>query len=300
MDMKQLEVFTAVVENNSFSRAAQCLHLTQPTVSAHIAALERELQVKLIVRTTKELYPSDAGRLLYRYAKQLLSLREEAQEAIWAYREEMAGTVTLAASTIPGQYFLPRLLQDFREKYPDIRFELRMVDSAEAVAAVAARTVEIGFCGTLVDSPKCIFQEFARDRLVIITPNTEKYRRFQRTGFPIRQITEESFISREKGSGTRKETELFLREMGVDVSRLQVTMEVHSTDSIRRMVAQGLGIAVMSRAASAADCQAHRLLAFDFDSVSLRRKLYLVRQKNGILSPVAQAFYDFAKEYYKK
>ena len=74
MDMKQLEVFTAVVENNSFSRAAQCLHLTQPTVSAHIAALERELQVKLIVRTTKELYPSDAGRLLYRYAKQLLSL----------------------------------------------------------------------------------------------------------------------------------------------------------------------------------------------------------------------------------
>ena len=139
MDMKQLEVFTAVVENNSFSRAAQCLHLTQPTVSAHIAALERELQVKLIVRTTKELYPSDAGRLLYRYAKQLLSLREEAQEAIRAYREEMAGTVTLAASTIPGQYFLPRLLQDFRDKYPDIRFELRMVDSAEAVAAVAAR-----------------------------------------------------------------------------------------------------------------------------------------------------------------
>ena len=95
-------------------------------------------------------------------------------------------------------------------------------------------------------------------------------------------------------------TKLFLREMGVDVSRLQVTMEVHSTDSIRRMVAQGLGIAVMSRAASAADCQAHRLLAFDFDSVSLRRKLYLVRQKNGILSPVAQAFYDFAREYYKK
>ena len=286
MDMKQLEVFTAVVENNSFSRAAQCLHLTQPTVSAHIAALERELQVKLIVRTTKALYPSDAGRLLYRYAKQLLNLREEAQEAFRAYREEMAGTVTLAASTIPGQYFLPRLLQDFRDKYPDIRFELR--------------TVEIGFCGTLADSPKCVFQEFARDRLVIITPNTEKYRRFQRTGFPIRQITEESFISREKGSGTRKETELFLREMGVDVSRLQVTMEVHSTDSIRRMVAQGLGIAVMSRAASAADCQAHRLLAFDFDSVSLRRKLYLVRQKNGILSPVAQAFYDFAKEYYKK
>lgn len=300
MDMKQLEVFATVVETNSFSRAAEQLRLTQPTVSAHIASLEREMQLKLIVRTTKEMYPSDAGKLLYDYAQRILNLREEAREAIRAFREEMRGTVSITASTVPGQYFLPRIFQDFREKYPDIRFELRMADSAEAAADVAARTVEIGFCGTLVDSPKCVFQEFAADRLVIITPNAEKYRRYQRTGFPIRQIIEEDFISREAGSGTRKETELFLREMGVDPARLKVTMEVHSTDSIRRMVSQGLGIAVVSRAASVADCQARRILAFDFDSVSLRRKLYIIRHKNGILSPVAQAFFDFARDYYKK
>jgi len=300
MDMKQLEVFATVVETNSFSKAAAQLQLTQPTVSTHIAALERELQLKLIVRTTKEMYPTDAGKLLYDYAKKMLAMREEALESIRSFREEMRGTVSITASTVPGQYFLPKLIQDFREKYPDISFELRLADSAEAVSDVAARTVEVGFCGTLVASPKCQFQEFANDRLVIITANTEKYRAYQRTGFPVRRIVEEDFISREKGSGTRRETELFLKEMGVDVSRLKIAMEAHSNDSIRRMVSQGLGIAVMSRAATAADCQAHRLLAFDFDSVTLRRKLYIVRHKNGILSPVAQTFFDFARGYYKK
>ncbi|MEG0779303.1 MAG: selenium metabolism-associated LysR family transcriptional regulator [Oscillospiraceae bacterium] len=300
MDIKQLEVFTSVVDNNSFSKAAEMLHLTQPTISAHVASLEKELQLKLIVRTTKELYPSDAGRLLYRYAKEMLATRQEAVEAIRAFRDEMRGTVTVSASTIPGQYFLPRLLQSFREKYPDIQFDIRMADSAESAAAVSTRAAEIGFCGTVLDTPKCLYQEFADDRLVIITPNTPKYRQYPKSGFPVRRITEENFISREKGSGTRKETELFLREMGVDVSQLRIAIEVHSTDNIKKMVSEGLGIAVISKAASESYCQFHKILAFDFNSVRLRRKLYILRHKNGILSPIAQAFYDFAREYYKK
>ena len=111
MDMKQLEAFVYVVETCSFSKAGQLLHLTQPTISSHISALERELKIKLIVRTTKETYPSDAGKLLYGYAKEILNMRENAIQAIQVFSQEMRGTITVAASTIPGQYYLPKLLQ---------------------------------------------------------------------------------------------------------------------------------------------------------------------------------------------
>lgn len=298
MDIKQLEAFVYVVETCSFSKAGQLLHLTQPTISSHISALERELKIKLIVRTTKEIYPSDAGRLLYEYAKKILDLRQEAEEAIQAFSREMRGTISLVASTIPGQYYLPKLLQSFRKSYPDITFNIQMMDSSQVVECVATRGAEIGLCGTMIDAPKCVYREFAEDRLVIVTPNTPEYQQYLATGFPVQRIMNETFISRESGSGTRKETELFLQEMGIDPSKLDVAIEVQSTENIKQMVSEGLGIAVLSRSAAENYCQFQRLLAFDFESVSLRRKLYLVRHKNGVLSPIAQVFYNFAEEYY--
>ena len=300
MDLKQLEALVYVVETCSFSRAGELLHLTQPTISSHIASLERELKIKLIVRTTKEIYPSEAGKLLYGYAKEILAKREEAVSAISDFFHEMRGTITVAASTIPGQYFLPKLMQSFREKYPEIKFNVQMTDSADVADLVTSRNAELGFTGTLPDTVKCISREFADDKLVIITPNLPQYAQYVNTGFPVRRITEEAFISREAGSGTRKETEFFLKEMGVDPAALQVAVEVRSTESIKKMFSEGLGIAVLSRSACEDYVQFNKLLAFDFDNVTLRRKLYMVRHRNNILSPIAQAFYDYAKNYYIK
>lgn len=298
MDIKQLEAFVYVVENRSFSKAGELLHLTQPTISSHIASLEQELKIKLIVRTTKETYPSEAGKLLYGYAKNILDLRAQAQDAIRSFTREMKGTITVAASTIPGQYYLPRLIQAFHDKHPDIKFNIQMVDSAEVVDQVLGRTAEVGFTGTQPTAPKIVWREFADDKLVIITPNEERFRQYQAGGFPVRQLLKETFISREEGSGTRKETENYLREMGIDPKDLHTAVEVRSTESVKKMVSEGLGIAIVSRSASEDYCQFGKVLAFDFNSVSLRRKLYLVRHKNSILSPIAQVFYDFAKGFY--
>ncbi len=298
IDMKELEAFVAVVDQGSFSRAAKTLYLTQPTVSTHIATLERKLGIKLLVRTTKEIYPSDAGNLLYGYAKEILRLRSGAVQALHTFSHEMQGAITVAASTIPGQYFLPKLIQGFRADYPDVSFSLQVMDSTEVANQVAARKAEIGFTGAVINLPKCVYQPLAEDRLVVVTPNTPKYRVYQSTGFPTRQLTREPFISREPGSGTRLETESFLREMGVDAKEIRIAVEVRSTESIKQMVSEGLGIAVISQSACEDYCQFKKLLSFNFDSVNLRRKLYLVRHKNSILSPVAQAFYDYAAGFY--
>ena len=300
IDIKELEAFVAVVDQGSFSRAAKSLYLTQPTVSTHVAVLERKLGIKLLVRTTKEVYPSDAGKILYGYAKEILQLRERAVQALHAFTHDMQGSIHVAASTIPGQYFLPKLIQGFRAEYPDVSFSLQLLDSTEVANQIAARKVEIGFTGTVVNLPKCIYQPFAEDRLVVITPNTPKYQGYQATGFPTGQLTREPFISREPGSGTRLETENFLREMGVDVAAIRTAVEVRSPESIKQMVSEGLGIAVISQSACEDYCKFKKLLAFNFDSVKLRRKLYLVRHKNSILSPVAQAFYEYASGFYSK
>ncbi|MBO4929861.1 MAG: LysR family transcriptional regulator [Clostridia bacterium] len=300
MDMKQLEAFVYVVETCSFSKAGELLHLTQPTISSHIASLERELKIKLIVRTTKETYPSDAGKLLYNYAREMLAMRENAVQAIQVFSREMRGTISVAASTIPGQYYLPRLLQSFREKYPDIKFNIQMTDSADVVDQVTSRAAEVGFTGTEIDAPKCIYREFADDKLVIITPNEPRFRQYIGKGFPIRNLLDETFLSREKGSGTRRETESFLRELGIDPNDLQTAVEVRSTESIIKMVSEGMGVAVLSRSACEDYQQFGKVLTFDFDNISLRRKLYLIKHKNNILSPIAQVFYDYAKNFYKK
>lgn len=300
MDIKQLEAFVYVVESGSFSRAGALLHLTQPTISAHVLSLERELKVKLIVRTTKETYPSAAGKLLYGYAKEILLMRENAVQAIRAFSQDMRGTITVAASTIPGQYYLPRLLQAFREKYPEILFRIQMTHSADVADRIAARTAEVGFCGSRTENAKCLYHPFAEDKLVVITPNEPRFRQYAGGGFPTGQLRRETFINREKGSGTRQETEAFLRELGLRPEELQTAVEVRSTESILRMVSEGMGVAVVSQSACQDYRQFGKVLTFDFDSITLRRKLYLIRHRNSVLSPIAQVFYDFAEGFFQK
>ncbi|MCI2058953.1 MAG: LysR family transcriptional regulator [Oscillibacter sp.] len=298
MDLREMEIFVCVMETGSFSRAAERLKLSQPTVSARISALERALKVRLIFRTTKELRPTEAGRLFYWRARQILALRDDALRELQAVSTEVRGIVAVAASSVPAHYLLPELLRSFREKFPDIAFDVQTTDSQEAVDRVSSRQVEIGFCGTLIRSPKCVFRELASDQLLVITPNTAQFRQYRATGFPVRRIESERLICREKGSGTRKETELFLRAMGVDPARLEIAVEVRSSAQIQQLVSAGQGIAVLSR--SALDTEKYDLLSFDFDNTKLRRKLYMLRCRNADLSPAARTFFSFAEEYCRR
>lgn len=300
MDIKELEAFVYVVENCSFSRAAELLHLTQPTISSHVSALERKLNIKLIVRTTKETYPSDAGKLLYKYAKEILQVRENAAIALRNFSQEMKGTISIAASTVPSQYYLPHLLQDFRARYPDITFNIQMEDSPKVVELVATRSVEIGFCGTMVASHKCVYQDFASDPMVLITPNTEKYQAFAGNPFPIAQLKEETFISREKSSGTYQAGRELLSELGIDIAQLRTAVEIRSTESVKQMVSEGLGVGLIAQSAAQDYVQFGKLLSFSFPEASFRRQLFIVKHKNSILSPIAQVFYDYARKAKEK
>ena len=151
-----------------------------------------------------------------------------------------------------------------------------------------------------MENHKCISQEFAGDCMAVITPNTEKFRAYAGRHLPKELLLSETFISREKSSGTYQAVREILERMGVDIAQLRTAIEVRSSESVKQMVGEGLGIGLISLSAARDYVQFEKVLAFPFEEEELRRKLYIVKHKNSILSPIAQVFYDYARKYYEK
>ena len=191
---------------------------------------------------------------------------------------------------MPSQYYLPHLLQNFHEKYPDIAFNIQMEDSPKVIEMVATRAVEIGFSGTRVENHKCISQEFAGDCMAVITPNTEKFRAYAGRHLPKELLLSETFISREKSSGTYQAGREILERMGVDIAQLRTAIEVRSSESVKQMVGEGLGIGLISLSAARDYVQFEKVLAFPFEEEELRRKLYIVKHKTASSRPLRRSF----------
>ncbi len=293
MNFKQLEVFVSVVKNHSFSRAAEETFLSQPTVSSYIQALENECGTRLLIRSTKEVYPTRAGTEFFRYARALLQMQENARLSVKNCVINICGTLEIAASTVPAQYVLPAVLARMAARYPDLLYSLREYDSAEVVRRVVGMEAEIGLVGTCADDSHCTYEPLLHDQLVVITPNCEKFRNF--IGNPLELLKEEPFLSREQGSGTRRELESALERGGLSVSCLRTRAQMDGTEIIKRSVAKGMGISVVSKLAAEDDVQAGRLLMFPLEAF-FDRQFYFVYRKNWPLSPAAEAFMETARK----
>ena len=300
MNLKQLEAFVQVAEGGSFSKAAKDLFLTQPTVSAHISSLEKELNVRLFIRNTKEVNLSDDGRELYKYAKQMIDLQKKIEERFSAKKEAGKHCISIAASSIPAQYLLPKVLLRFNEKFPDEQLKIIESDSSEVVTKVVDHMVDVGFTGTVLEKKHCKYLPFYKDELVIVTPSSAKYLKLQADSLDdISWIKKESFIMREEGSGTRKEAEKQLQNAGINVESLNVIASIGNQEAIKKSVRQGMGISVMSRLAAEDEIETGRLLIFPIPGASEGRDINLVYNKNYELSRSAERFIRVVKEVYK-
>lgn len=298
MNLKQLEAFVEVAQSGSFSKAAKKLFLTQPTISAHIASLEKELDTRVFVRNTKEVSLSPEGQKLYTYARQILDLTEKIREEFGRHDEQEPKCVTIAASTIPAEYLLPDILTKFNEKHPGEQLRIIESDSSQVAEQVAEGSVDIGFTGTVLEKKFCKYIPFYKDQLVVITPNTEKYREYKRMGSDIYWIQEESVIMREEGSGTRKEAEKQLRHLGIRSERLRIIASIANQETIKKSVMQGMGISILSRLAAKNEVESGRVLEFPIPEADDGRDLNLVYNKNHPLSKSAQRFIRTVKEMY--
>ena len=162
MDIRQLEAFASTARHRSFSEAAKELYLSQPTVSAHIRALEQELHVRLINRTTKGFELTGNGRRLFAYAQRILELREKALHEISA---ERSGILQIGASSVPGIHILPAMLGEFHRLSPNLQFRLHISDSIDVIRRVTEGSLELGLVGTRTKNPSCVFQPLFTDEL---------------------------------------------------------------------------------------------------------------------------------------
>jgi DNA-binding transcriptional LysR family regulator len=290
MDMRRFEVLCRVIELKSFTKAAEALFLSQPTISEHIRTLEETVGEKLLDRLGREVLPTPAGRIFYQYARNILQMREEALQALQQFRGNLSGNLILGGSTIPGTYVLPAYVGSFKSAHPAIRITLRISDTAQIVEEVLQGDAEAGMVGSKWNDRRLSLEEIYRDELVLaVYPD---HRWAQEGKIQVGALAEEPFLSREFGSGTRMAMEKILEEHGFDTSRLFVVGEMGSTEAVRQGIKARLGVGILSRLAVREDVRNGSLALVDMEGVRFNRPLYLITRKSRQMSPLCAAFLD--------
>jgi DNA-binding transcriptional LysR family regulator len=293
MDFHRLEVFVKVAELGSFSRAAEALLLTQPTVSEHIRALEDTLGVHLLDRLGRGATPTPAGQLLLGYARRILALTREARQAIDQFQGRMSGELVIGGSTIPGEYVLPALIGRFKARYPDISISLLVGSSRQVADWVEEGRVEIGVVGALPGSRNLTSKELMGDELVIVVPAGHPWA--ERDSVSLADVKREALVVRERGSGSREALERALGEVGSGLSAFRVVGEMGSTQAVKQAVRAGVGIAIISQRAVGDECRAGLLACVKLSDLRVSRFFHLVTHRDRTRSPLAQAFATFVE-----
>ncbi len=291
MDIRQLEIFVKVAALGSFSRAAEALFLTQPTVSEHIRTLEEELGVRLLDRLGRGAAPTKAGQLLLGYAQRILELHRGARQALDQFQGRMSGELVVGGSTIPGEYVLPALIGRFKEKYPDVAISLLIGDTQRVLDWVLEGRVEAGVVGAQIAHRVLEYRELMPDELVVVVPAGHPWRGKKTAS--LEEVRQEPLIVRERGSGSRHALERALAEVGLDLGAFRVVGEMGSTQAIKQGVKAGVGISLISKRAVAEECEHGILSCVKVKDLRFRRAFYLVLNTTRTRSPLAEAFVAF-------
>ena len=297
MDFKQLESFAAVVKCNSFTKAAEMLYISQPTISTHIRALEAELNCALIHRTTKSVVLTVEGKKLYEYASNILNLRDRMlQECAVGSRK----IIHVAASTIASAYILPKVLPEFGSLYPSIYFVLHQNDGRSVIDGVLDGVFDVGLCGINRESENLICKKFCSDRMVLITPVSQHYLDLQQQNASVPDILrQEPVILREKVNGSKKRVDHYMEQIGLSEDQVNVVARVNDPEAIKNLVASGMGVSIISKRAAGNFLREKRLLAFDLPDDSCKRNMYVVCRSDRAEDPYIKNFLDFMTRYFE-
>ena len=291
MDLWQLQIFCKVVDLKSFSRAGRAVHLSQPTVSSHIKDLEDHFDCRLIDRLAKEALPTKAGRLLYRYAKRMIALRDEIESAMAEFKGKIKGSLDLGGSTIPGAFVLPDIIGAFTSRFPEVKISLTIADTQQIIDAIASGDLELGVVGAVANGANVVQTRLVDDEMGLIIPAGHRWAGKKR--ITAEQLFSEPFIIREYGSGTLKSIQNSFSEAGLNINDLNIVARIGSTEAIRQGVKGGIGVTILSSIAVTEDVEAGKLKVLSIDGLNLKRSFYLTHHRNRSLSPLSKTFIDF-------
>ncbi|WP_155891330.1 selenium metabolism-associated LysR family transcriptional regulator [Oleidesulfovibrio alaskensis] len=290
IDFRRLEAFCKVYELRSFSRAGDELFLSQPTISAHVSALEKELDVRLLDRMGRGVLPTPAGEILYRHAMTAFASLETAHLEISQLQDIITGEVPVGASTIPAQYLLPPVMAAYMRSFPEVQLQLRTGDTGEIIRKVGAGELTLGVVGAHDQQPDIVFTPIIDDELIIIgAPDFAP-----RSGsVSCESLADMPWVVREAGSGTWKIFSAALGTHGIDCRSFRPVACVDSSQSVIQCVRAGLGVSVTSRIAVAEFLSRGELVEITVDGLDVRREFFCIYHSRRQLFPAARHFIEF-------
>jgi DNA-binding transcriptional LysR family regulator len=288
--LPHLETFAKAAELSSFTAAARALGLTQAAVSQRVGALEGALGVPLFRRQGGRVLLTEAGRRLYAFAERILALHREARADVTGRKEPLAGELSLAASSVPGEHLLPGLLTAFRQRHPHVQVRATVTDSQAVLDHVEQGRAHLGLVGRRPGGPPLESRCFACDRLALVVPASHAWARRRRVS--LEQVCKQPLILREAGSGSRWCLEQALSRAGKSLRDVRVALELGSNEAIKEAVLRGLGLAVLSTQAVHNEADAGRLRTLDVAGLPLERGMFVVWDRRRVLPAPARLFLD--------
>ena len=286
MDIHQLRVFTSVFKNRSFSKASEALHLTQPTISNHIKALEDEFACKLFDRMGRTIIPTKEAEVLYGKSIEIIEKADALKEALGQLKKETTGKLVIGASTIPGVYLMPRIMTGFQKKYPAISFQILIADSGGIIDSISRHELLLGIVGAKLGNDQIDYTPFVEDELIVVSAPLKTGKSIM----TLKELVALPMVYREEGSGTRREVEKFLENEGISFDHMKIAGIFGSTDAVKQAVKAGLGVSILSKF-SVADELEHKLLEeIKLTDIHMKRNFYIVTHKKRTLPRLYDLF----------
>jgi len=284
LTLRQLTIFEAVARHLSFTRAAEELHLTQPAVSMQVRQLEGAAGLPLFEQVGKRIFLTEAGQEMERYARSVLATLEEASQVFDEMRGLERGRLHIAVAST-ANYFVPQLLAEFCARYPGVEVSLDVTNREGLLHALSDNDTDLVVMGKPPETMDLVATIFMENPLVAIAPPSHPLAGQKK--IPLERLQQETFLIREKGSGTRSATERFFVEHGLSLSS---TMEMSSSESIKQGVEAGLGLGLLSLHTLEMELALKRLVVLDVNELPIVRNWYIMHRTGKRLSAVAQSF----------
>lgn len=297
MDFKQLEAFVAVAKHKSFSKAARELFLTQPTISAHIQNLEKELDTVLFNRNNKCITLTKSGEILFDNAISILNSCKKALYDLREYSGKIEGLIDIVSSSIPETYILPQFIKSFSDKYPNVNFSIKRSDSQYAISEILNESVSFGFVGSKNSNSQIEYINLVNDELVLIAPHDLSIN--NEDGYiNLNELNKLNFIMRKEGSGTRNLTFNILRENKFNINNLNIIAHVESNETIKEMVKIGLGVSFISYKSALDYINSNKVKYYKIKNIHFSRNFYFIYSKKKVFNPLESKFLDSVYEYF--
>ena len=292
LDTHRLRVFLIAAETLNFSLAAKRLHMTQPSVSQHIQALEQQCGTKLFVRSGRRICLTEAGSVLVPMAERMVAMALHAQEVMTNLKGEVIGHLHVGCSTTPGKYLLPKLLSKFIQLYPRVQASCQVHSRQEALKQLSRGKVHLALASTHEFDKDCEFFKLSEDKIVLIAPLTHPWARYGYAN--VEDLMNARVILREESSGTYSVVKQGLEAAGAHIEEIQPVLTLSNAEAIAMAVQEGLGVGFVSQVV-VSRLVSERVAIIDIEGLSehLHQDIYIGR---NMLQPstIAQtAFWDF-------